>query len=42
MKAAVWKVFDTLSQEDYNGAFQKSLEWYNNCIASRGDYFDGD
>ena len=38
---AVTKVIDTLTQEDFHGAFQKSLEWYK-CIAIGGVYFDGD
>ena len=42
MKEAVTKVIDTLAQEDFHGAFQKLLERYNKCIASRGDYFKGD
>ena len=42
MKEAVMKVIDMLTQEDFHGAFQKLLEWYNKCIASRGDYFEGD
>ena len=42
MKEAVMKVIGTLTQEDFNGAFQKLLEWYNKCIAARGDYFKGD
>ena len=42
MKATVMKVIDTLKQEDFNGAFQKLLEWYNKCIAAGGDYFEGD
>ena len=42
MKNAMTKVFDTLTQEDFHGAFQKLLEWYNKCIAARGDYFEGD
>ena len=42
MKAAVTKVIDTLTQEDFTGAFQKLLKRYNNCIAARGDYFEGD
>ena len=42
MKEAVTKVFDTLKQEDSHGAFQKLLEWYIKCIASRGDYFEED
>ena len=42
MKEAVAKVIDTLTQEDFHGAFQKSLEQYNKCIAAGGDYFEGD
>ena len=41
MKEAVTKVIDTLTQEDFNGAFQKMLEGYNKCIASGGGYFKG-
>ena len=42
MKEAVMKVIDTLTQEDFHGAFQKLLEWYNKCVAAEGDYFEGD
>ena len=42
MKEAVRKVIDTLTQEDFHRAFQKLLERYNKCIASGGDYFEGD
>ena len=42
MKEAVMKVIETLTQEDFHGAFQKLLEWYNKCIAAGGDYFEGD
>ena len=42
MKEAVTKVFDTLTQEDSHGAFQKLVERYNKCIASGGVYFEGD
>ena len=41
MKEAVTKVIDTLTQEDFHGAFQKLLEWYNKCIAAGVDYFEG-
>ena len=41
MKEAVTKVIDTLTQEDFHGAFQKLLEQYR-CIAAGGDYFEGD
>ena len=42
MKEAVTKVIDTLTQEDFHGAFQKFLERYNKWIAAGGDYFEGD
>ena len=42
MKEAVTKVIDTLTQEDFDGAFQKLLERYNKCTAAGGDCFEGD
>ena len=42
MKEAVMKVIDTLTQEDFHGAFQKLLERYNKCITAGGDYFKED
>ena len=41
MKEAVKKVIDTLTQVDFDGAFQKLLERYK-WIAAGGDYFEGD
>ena len=41
MKEAVTKVIDTLTQEDFHGAFQKFFERYKKCIAAGGDYFEG-
>ena len=41
MKEAMTKVIDTLTQEDFHGAFQKLLEKYK-CIPAGGDYFKGD
>ena len=41
-KEAVTEVIDTLTQEDFDGTFQKLLERYNKCIAAGGDYFEGD
>ena len=35
------EVIDTLTQEDFHGAFEKLLERYK-CIAARGDYFEED
>ena len=32
MRETVTKVIDTLTQEDFYGAFQKLLERYNKCI----------
>ena len=40
MKEAVTKIIDTLTQEDFHGAFQKLLERYNKCIAAEGEYFE--
>ena len=37
MKVSVTKVIDTLTKEDFHGAFQKLLERYNKCIAAGGD-----
>ena len=37
MKETATKVIDTLTQEDYHGAFQKLLEQCNKCIAVGGD-----
>ena len=42
IKESVTKVIDTLTQEDFDGAFQKLLERYNKCIAAGGDCFEGD
>ena len=42
MKVAVTKVIDTLTLEDFHGAFQKFLERYKKCIEAGGDYFDRD
>ena len=41
MKEAVTKVINTLTQEDFHGAFQKSLERYSMCIATGGDSSKG-
>ena len=42
MQEAVTEVIDTLTQEDFHGAFEKLLERYNKFIAAGGDYFEGD
>ena len=42
MKEGVTKVIDTLTQEDFDGAFEKLLDGYNKCIATGGDYLEGD
>ena len=42
MKEAVTKVINTLTQEDFHGAFVKLLERYKKWIAAGGDYFEGD
>ena len=35
MEEAVTEVIDTLTQEDFHGALQKLLEWYNKHIEAR-------
>ena len=42
MKEAMTMVIDTLTQEDFQEAFQKLLERYSKCIAAGGDYIEGD
>ena len=42
MKETVRKVIDTLTQENFHGAFQKLMERYNKFIATGRDYFEGD
>ena len=42
MKESVTKVIDALTKEDVHEASQKLLERYNKCIATGGDYFEGD
>ena len=42
MKEAVTKVVDTLTQNDFHGAFKQLLERYNKCIVAGGDYIEGD
>ena len=41
MEEAVTKVIDTLTQDDFDGAFQKLLKWCNKCIAAGEDYWEG-
>ena len=41
MKEAVTKVIDTITIEDFHGAFEKLLERYNKCIGAGGGYFEG-
>ena len=36
------RLIDTLTQEDFYGAFQKLLERYSKCIEDGGGYFEGD
>ena len=42
MKAAVAKIIDTLTQEDFPENFPKLLKRYNKYIAAGGDYFEWD
>ena len=40
MKEAVTKVIDTVTQDNFHGAFQKLFKRNNECIAAGGDYFE--
>ena len=42
MKEPATKVIDMLTQEDFDGAFEKLLERYSKCITAGEDYFEGD
>ena len=42
IEEAVTKVIDTLTREDFHGAFQILLEQYNKCTAAGRNYFEGD
>ena len=42
IKEAVKKVIDAFTQEDFHGDFRKVLEWYNKCIVTGENYFEGD
>ena len=42
MKEVVTKVIDTLTQEDFHGAFQTFLERYKKFIESGWDYLEGE
>ena len=42
MKEAVTRILNKLTQEDFQGAFQKLLKRYNKCIDFGGEYFEGD
>ena len=37
LKEDVTKIIDTLTQENFYGAFQKLVERYNKCTVARGD-----
>ena len=40
MKESATRVVNTFKLEDFQGTFQKLGEWYNKCIAARGEYFE--
>ena len=42
IKEPVMKVIDMVTQEDFDGVFQKLLERYNKGIAVGEDYFERD
>ena len=42
MKEAVTKAIDTITQDNFHGAFWKLFERYTKCIAAGEDFFRGD
>ena len=42
MKEALTKAIDMLTQDEFHEVFKKLFERYNKCIATGGDYFEGD
>ena len=40
MQWVVTKVIDTLTQENFQGAFQKLFAWYKKWFTAGGDYFE--
>ena len=42
MKEVLTKITNTVTQEDFDGAFQELLERYNKCIAAGGYYIESD
>ena len=42
MKEAVTKVIETVTRDDFQRALHKLLDRYNKCIATGGNYFEGD
>ena len=42
IKEDVTMFMESLTQEEFHGAFQNFLKRYNKCITAGGDYFEGD
>jgi hypothetical protein len=35
-------VLDSIIENDFHGASEASKKWWDHCIRSQGDYFEGD
>jgi len=42
IQAETQKVLDTLTEKDFQEAFQKCRRWWNRCLQTGGNYFKGD
>jgi hypothetical protein len=42
IQAESQRVMDTLSEKDFQEAFQKLRRWWNRCLHAEGNYFEGD
>jgi len=42
IQAKSQRVPDTLTEKDFQGAFQKWRRWWDRCLHAGGNYFEGD
>jgi hypothetical protein len=42
IQAETQKVLDTLTDKDFQEVFQKLGRWWDRCLHSGGNYFEGD
>jgi hypothetical protein len=42
IQAKLQRVLDTLTEKDFQEAFQKWRRWWDRCLHAGGNYFEGD